>query len=408
MQSFRRFFVKVRSVNKHQLKLVTWLSVSQLIGWGTFYYAFTLFNEPLGNTFGWSSSEVNLALTIGFVSWAATAPIVGNALNRFSGRIIMSLGTIVGVSSFLIWTFANSLTLFYASWVLMGIAMACSLYEPAFYVLTRSFPDNYKKVITWLTLAGGFASTLFIPITDYFIRIVGWQQTLLVLASVNFFIALPIHWFKLPSREIKPTASRKKKKILDFGLFSEASFKPLTFWGLNLWFLVFNSTTTGITFLFIPLLSEIGTSQQTLIFSYSLIGPMQVLGRFVLIWLDGNHQTLKLGTIITFMASIGIGIVAQFPQSLTALVLFALFFGTSKGIMTIIKGTAVAEQMDLSVYGRTNGWLSLTSMLFKAITPTAVAAWWTYSGNPTLVLWGIVGIGFLALAGITLIKMDAN
>jgi len=404
--SVLRILVKVRSVSD-QLKLVSWLSVSQLIGWGTFYYAFTLFNDPLSSAFGWSSSEINLALTIGFVSWATTAPFVGNALDRFGGRTVMSVGTVVGIASFLIWAYASSLYLFYGSWILMGIAMACTLYEPAFYVLTRSFPDDYKKVITWLTLAGGFASTIFIPITDYLIRAIGWQQTLLVLATVNLGISLPIHYWVLPVRDT-PKVSSGNKKLLDFGLFSEPSFKKQIFWGLNLWFVVFNSIATGITFLFIPLLSELGTEQGLLILSYSLIGPMQVLGRFALIWLDGEHQTLKLGTITTCMAAVGIGCAALFPQSLPALLFFALFFGTSKGIMTIIKGTAVAEQMDLSVYGRTNGWLSLSSMFFKALTPTAVAAWWTYSNDPSLILWGIAGISFLGLGGIALIKMDVS
>lgn len=402
----QRTLVRLRSAEE-QLKLVLWLSFSQLIGWGTFYYAFTLFNEPLNRAFGWSSSEINLALTIGFVSWATAAPFVGNALNRWGGRIVMSLGTAVGIISLLGWAFSSSLYLFYGCWVLMGIAMACSLYEPAFYVLTRSFPDDYKKVITWLTLAGGFASTIFIPVIDHLIRSIGWQQTLLVLALVNLAIALPIHWWKLPPREIRKTSSGGMKKLLDFKLFSEDSFKPRTFWGLNLWFVVFSSTATGITFLFIPLLSRIGTDQSLLILSYSLIGPMQVLGRFALIWLGGRHQTLKLGTFTICAASTGIVFAALFPKSVPSLILFALFFGTSKGIMTIIKGTAVAEQMNLAVYGRTNGWLSLFSMLFKALTPTIAAAWWTWSGSPTLVLWGIAGIGLLALGGVALIQTDS-
>ena len=397
-------FTKIRS-EKKQLNLVGWLSVSQLIGWGTFYYAFTLFNIPLAKEYGWTSSEINMALTIGFISWAVAAPFVGNALEWLGGSKVMSFGSITGVFAFLLWAGSSSLHLLYGSWILMGIAMACSLYEPAFYVLTQTFPDQYKKVITWLTLAGGFASTIFIPLTDYFIQTVGWQKSLLLLAAFNVFIALPIHIWKLPVGKVKESTNGRQK-LLDFGLFTEKSFKPLTFWGLNLWFIIFNSVATGITFLFIPLLSEVGTDKPLLIITYSLIGPMQVLGRFALIWLGGRLQTLKMGTLTTCMASIGIGCAALFPKSLPALLLFSLFFGTSKGIMTIIKGTAVAEQMDLSVYGRTNGWLSLSSMLFKALTPAIVAAWWTYSGDPVKILYSLAGMALLALAGVMMIKKD--
>lgn len=395
-------------LTRRQFQLVGWLSLSQLVGWGTFYYAFTLFNEPLGQAFGWSSSEINLALTLGFISWAASAPMVGNALDRFGGRSVMSAGTVAGVIAFLGWALSSSLFLFYASWVLMGVAMACSLYEPAFYVLTRSFPDSYKKVITWLTLAGGFASTLFIPLTDWFIRSLGWQHALFTLALVNLCIALPIHWWKLPGRSPAGMPGQAGGKLLDFSLFSEDAFKVQTFWGLNLWFVVFNSVATGVTFLFIPLLTELGADRSTVILSYSMIGPMQVLGRLALVWLDGKQKTLILGTMTVCMASVGIASASLFPNRLPGLIVFALFFGTSKGIMTIIKGTAVADKMDISVYGRTNGWLSLCSMVAKALTPALVAAWWTRSGDPARVLLGLAGLCFVALAGIVMVKRETG
>lgn len=392
---------------KEQLKLVGWLSVSQLIGWGTFYYAFTLFNEPMSSEFGWDSSQINLALTIGFITWAVAAPAAGTLLDQFGGKVVMSGGTLVGVSALLIWSHATTLPMLYTAWVLMGIAMASTLYEPAFFVLTKACPRDYKKVITWLTLAGGFASTIFIPLIDYSIRTTGWKFTLYIMAAVNLLIALPVHAWKLPDSGTEEKQS-EKKLLPDFKLFRESSFKPRTFWGLNLWFVVFNSMATGITFLFIPLLSEAGTDQKSLIFSFSLIGPMQVLGRLALIWMGDQLHSLRTGSIITVLAPAGIGIAVVFPQNMAALILFSMFFGISKGIMTIIKGTAVADQMDLSVYARTNGWLSLFSMLFKAITPTFLASLWMATEEPLIILGSLGFLGMTALAGIWIIKIDGD
>lgn len=403
---------KIRSlaqtIDRRQLRLVTSLSVSQLIGWGTLYYSFSLFVDPLHSTFGWSTSEINTALTIGFVTWASAAPFVGSALDRYGGSMVMSFGSAMGIISLLVWAFSTSLYMLYGAWFLMGIAMASALYKPAFYVLTMAYPDQYKKVITWLTLAGGFASTVFIPLIELAITSIGWHYSLLAMAGCNLFMALPIHIWKLPNNKNRNQKNTRKQKILDFDLFKEKEFKIQTFWGLNLWFVILNSVTTSITFLFIPLLSEIGTAQGTIILSFSMIGPMQVVGRFIMMWFDENLHALKIGTLITFLAPIGIGFAVLFPQSLIALMLFAIFFGTAKGIMTIIKGTIVAEQMDFSVYARTNGWLSLFSMLSKAITPTAVAGFWAFMGDPVLTLAFIGFLGVLAPLGIWLIKNDTN
>lgn len=397
-----------RTIDRQQLILVTYLSVSQLIGWGTLYYAFSLFVDPLHSTFGWSTSEINTALTIGFVTWASAAPFAGTALDRLGGSTVMSFGSVVGIISLLIWAFSTSLYMLYIAWFLMGIAMASALYKPAFYVLTMAYPDQYKKVITWLTLAGGFASTIFIPLVELAINTIGWHYSLLAMAGGNLFLALPIHIWKLPNHKNVDQNNTQKQKILDFNLFKEKEFKVRTFWGLNIWFIILNSVTTSITFLLIPLLSEIGTNQGTIIFSFSMIGPMQVIGRFVMMWFDENLHALKIGTLVTFLAPIGIGFAVLFPQSLIALMMFAIFFGTAKGIMTIIKGTIVAEQMDFSVYARTNGWLSLFSMLSKAITPTAMAGLWAFTGDPVITLGCIGLLGIIAPIGIWLVKTDTN
>ncbi len=397
-----------RTTDRQQLRLVTYLSVSQLIGWGTLYYAFSLFVDPLHSTFGWSASEINTALTIGFVTWASAAPFAGTALDRFGGSTVMSFGSAMGIISLLIWAFSTSLYMLYGAWLLMGIAMASALYKPAFYVLTMAYPDQYKKVITWLTLAGGFASTIFIPVVELAITTIGWHYSLLAMAGCNLLIALPIHMWKLPNHKNVDQNDTQKQSILDFDLFKENEFKVQTFWGLNLWFIILNSVTTSITFLLIPLLSEIGTAQGTIIFSFSMIGPMQVIGRFAMMCFDENLHALKIGTLVTFLAPIGIGFAVVFPQSLIALMMFAIFFGTAKGIMTIIKGTIVAEQMDFSVYARTNGWLSLFSMLSKAITPTAMAGFWAYTGDPVLTLAFIGLLGIIAPVGIWLVKTDGS
>lgn len=398
----------LQNANKNQLRLVTYLSVTQLVGWGTLYYAFSLFVDPLHATYGWTKSEINTALTIGFVTWAGAAPVVGTALDSFGGRKVMSFGSMLGAISLLVWAQTSSLFMLYGAWILMGIAMASALYKPAFYVLTMRFPESYKKVITWLTLAGGFASTIFIPVIEFGIHTIGWHYSLLMMAACNLFIAVPIHLRKLPAKASYKKQQASEQKVLDFRLFKEKEFKVQTFWGLNLWFVVLNSITTGITFLLIPLLSEAGTDQGTIIFSFSMIGPMQVIGRFVVMWFDKNLHALKVGTVVTLLAPIGIGFAVAFPKSLIALLLFAIFFGTSKGIMTIIKGTIVAEQMDFSVYARTNGWLSLFSKLAKAITPTAMAGLWAVTGDPILTLGCIALLGVIAPLGIWLVKMDSS
>jgi MFS family permease len=88
---------------------------------------------------------------------------------------------------------------FYLLWVLIGVSMAGVLYEPAFAVITAVFGPDARRGITALTLVGGFASTVFMPLTQLLIGAVGWRNTLLVLGGLNLAVCLPLHALFVPA-----------------------------------------------------------------------------------------------------------------------------------------------------------------------------------------------------------------
>src|SRR3546814_8220153 len=58
-----------------------------------------------------------------------------------------------------------------------------------------------------LPISGGFASTVFIPLTAWFVEALGWRDALLALAACNFLICLPVHALWLSDREAPPVAA---------------------------------------------------------------------------------------------------------------------------------------------------------------------------------------------------------
>src|SRR5690606_17795349 len=110
------------------------------------------------------------------------------------------------------WSFVQHIAAFYAIWFGLGVAMAMTLYEPVFAVLTRLFPENYRFRITMLTLTGGFASTVFIPLSAWFIELLGWRDALLALAAFNLVICLPVHALLLSDHEAPPVPQAEDRK----------------------------------------------------------------------------------------------------------------------------------------------------------------------------------------------------
>src|SRR5262249_49833899 len=93
-----------------------------------------------------------------------------------------------------------------AVWMALGLAMAASLYDPAFATLGRIFGLAARRPITALTLAGGFASTVSWPATHLLIGAVGWRGTYLTYPTLLAAGAAPPHLWALPRSRADPHA----------------------------------------------------------------------------------------------------------------------------------------------------------------------------------------------------------
>ena len=67
---------------------------------------------------------------------------------------------------------------FYLVWAGLGAGLAGTLYPPAFAVVIRRYPHNFRRAIIVITFLGGLASTVFIPLIAWLMANLGWRQAL--------------------------------------------------------------------------------------------------------------------------------------------------------------------------------------------------------------------------------------
>ena len=65
----------------------------------------------------------------------------------------------------------------------LGLAMRLTLYDAAFAALVQVTPTRGRRAISYLTLFGGVASTVFWPIGYWLEARYGWRMTLMVFAA---------------------------------------------------------------------------------------------------------------------------------------------------------------------------------------------------------------------------------
>lgn len=361
------------------------LAIGQIVSWGILYYAFTVMAEPLHQSTGWSRTFVNVGLSTGLLAWGLSAAPVGSWIQRRGARELMALSSgLGGVALVLLGTVSTPL-LYLIAWVLLGAAMAGALYEPAFAAVTQAFGPEYRRGITLITLVAGFASTLFIPLAQAAVEQLGWRTALVALGTAQILIGLPLHWFGLPRAfGDRATAGPTLSVSLWFRNLGR-DMRDSRFVGLALWFSAHAAAATGLVFLFIPLLQSREVPTATILQAIALLGPMQVLGRFVLTAYGHSFPALAVGKWAMASLLAGVAVLIFCPWNLLSLGLFTSLFGLGNGVLTIVRGTVVAEFFGRERYAEISGALAAPGILAKAGAPLLLGALWSASGSPAIV-----------------------
>jgi len=380
---------------------VTGLGIGQIASWGSLYYAFPLIGEAMSRDLGWSKVEVFGAATIGLLLSALLAYPVGAAIDRGHGRLMMAGGSVAAACLLAAWSQVSSLTAFYAILALIGALQAAVLYEPAFAVVARRVgPAHARAGITSLTLWGGFASTVFVPLVQVLLEHFGWRGALLTLAAVNLVVCAGAYGLVIdrdadaPPAPRRPTAAGTARRGP-----LELALRTPTFWFLCASFTAYAATFSAFTFHFYPLLVERGLTTADVVVAMMVIGPAQVLGR-VLVWkLAPLAPVRRIGSVVVVAFPAALLALDFLPTSFVVAAGVAIVYGLANGIMTIVRGIAVPEMLTREAYGALNGALATPGTIAKALAPGAAAILWQASGSYEAVISASIVGSLVLVAG---------
>lgn len=379
---------------------VACLSVGQILSWAALYYAFSSFVLPMQRELHWDKATMMGALTLGLGVWGATTFAVGTAIDRGHGRAVMSTGSLLAAAGFVGWSCISQPWMLYAVWAVLGAAMAMTLYEPAFNVLTKRYPSHYREGITALTLVGGFASTLAFPAMAALIGWLGWRDALLVVAAVLGLGVAPLHLWVLrgPARVVTAHADDPQ----DDATLREAMRAP-AFWLLALSFAFYSFATAALWAHVMPVFASKGLDELQATAVLVWVGPAQVLGRLVYAWAGRGMSLRVLGMAVLLGMPASLVLLALSRQTLP-LLLFALLFGLANGLVTIVRGALVPEYFGRSHIGRIGGAMSAVGLLARAAAPLISAWMLLFMTGYTQVLLALSALGFAAVAAFALAR----
>jgi MFS family permease len=382
--------------------LVIWaLGVTQIIGYGTLYYSFSVLSPLIGAEFGWSPEGVFGALSVSLLAGGLLAPAAGRAFDRYGAARIMVLGSIVVAAMLAATAFAPAGVSFALALIILEAASTLVLYAAAFAALVEIGGHKAQRSITHLTLIAGFASTLFWPLTDLLsVTLSSWREVYLAFAGLNLGVCVPLHfWLARYTRNRAVSASAPVADVaMPRGALPAERYR-LALVLLMIGFAVEGFLLSGLLMHIIPLLDALGLAASSVLIT-TLFGPAQVLGRLTNMVFGRDLRQTQLAVIAALLLQLGLAVLAGSAPLAIGAVLFAILFGLGSGLTSIVSGSLPLELYGRDRYGARLGWLSSARQVASATAPFLVAVMIGSFGTvPALlvcVLVGTVPVGVFA------------
>ena len=346
------------------------LGVTQILAWGTIFYTPVLMLPLVAAERGFSLTFAMGGFSAGLLAAGLVSPAIGRLIDRYGGHRVMPFGSLGGALGLAALAYASHPAAYLAVWILLGAALAASLYDPAFATLGRIFGTNARSPITALTLIGGFASTVSWPVTYLLLQSVGWKTTYLIYAATLALIAAPLHAFALPRSRaeagIKPAGGSPPPPptrpatgaafLLVVAAFASYAFVP-----------------SGLSAHLLAIFQRAGIDPGTVVVIGALFGPAQVAARLCEFIFARNVHPLWIARFAVGLLVASFALLGLFGLSTPVAVVFAIMFGVANGLITIARGAVPLALFGAAGYGGIIGRIAGPALIITAVAPLVIA-----------------------------------
>ena len=385
--------------------IVATLALTETVSWGILYYAFSVFLVPMREGLGWSEAALTGAYSLALLVSGIAAPFVGRWIDRRGPRALMTAGSLLGVALVLAWSQVGNLLAWYLIWVGIGLAMSATLYDPAFTAVNAWFERDRSKAFLLVTIAAGFASTIFLPLAAWLVSDQGWRAALIALAGILFLLTVVPHAIFLRRRPedlgllpdgetVRDQPGDVSAPSLPSGAELREALRDPAFWWLAAGFALETISAVAVGVYLIAYLTDRGDGARFAAFATGLIGAAQVAARILATMLGHRVSPVTLTGAVFALQAVALAILLEWQVSAGVLVA-VLLLGMGRGVVTLMRAGLVADFYGRRNFGAINGSLALILNGARALAPIGAGIAFGLLGGYRPVFWGLAAISLL-------------
>ena len=316
---------------------------------GFLFYSFPVFWPYLISELGMTESQLGMITAFYFIPVAILAIFVGRALDKYSVKNFMMIGSIIYAVGLFSLSFINSywsLVMIYLTILALGSIMMGNLAVAK--LISNWFDKNAGRALGIAAIGISFSGVVLPLVVDPLLDLVGWRNVYVIFAAVVLFIILPIIFFVVidDPKTVNQVKDGLKRDIEEESLPQEMNSKDLlskkVFWVISLAFAFQFLSMMGVI-AFLPIhaskmgLDEIwnilGFPVKQYVFAYTLAAFGGVLGKLIFGYLMDLMRAAYPSMIAMSLQAIGIFGFTYFSEP-SIFFLSALIFGLGYGAAT--------------------------------------------------------------------------
>ncbi len=348
------------------------------------FFGFTAFFEPLVKEFGWSYTQVSFAASLRGMEMGLFAPLIGFLVDRFGSRKLILVGIIITGIGLICLAFTHSLTMYYASFILLSFGAGGCASVVTTTAVINWFDKNAGKALGIMSSGFG-ASGLLVPVIVWLIDIYDWRIALLLLGVGMWIIGVPLSFIIRNKPEDSIVEDTRKVNKADFNSLyppevpnGELSFreavKDKTFLYLNFVEAIRMMTLSAVILHIMPYLGSLGMSRYHTGMIAAALPLCSIIGRLSFGWLGDTCDKRYIMALSYGLMSIGMLALCYADRIWGGVYLFLLFFSPGFGGLLVLRSSIIREYYGSKSFGKMVGILMGFASIGGIIGPT-IAGW---------------------------------
>jgi OFA family oxalate/formate antiporter-like MFS transporter len=335
--------------------------IANFIAVGSSFYIFNAFMEPLCAARNWTRTDVNVALVIGLFFGTFSQLLYGTLVMRIGARVLMLIGSIVAGLTFIMLMRVQHIWQFYLLFILLELGTGAYNGIVSNTLVNNWFVEMRGRAMGIATAGISLSGAIF-P----FVAMIMILQSSLAGASIwigLIIIAIgPLSWMlvkdwpesqglapdgkspkDIPLIPIMPPLQQPALRGLD------SRDKPISsnegggrvwtltsllrtgaFWKVGIGFGILLAGISGVMAQLKPRFSDIGFADTTAMIMMSATALIGAIGKYAWGMLCDRFDSRRVVAVLIIANGLGL-LLALFPSSLTALILFIIIFGFAMG-----------------------------------------------------------------------------